>query len=910
VISLQRALLCGASILVMAVPALAQESVETVTVTGIRASLRDSLSMKLNTDVITENISTKDIGQLPDVTIAEELNRLPGLNTTRDRGNASQAAVRGLGPRLVLGLVNGREVASSEPDQNVRWEIYPSEIVGGATVYKSQIADIISGGIAATIDIKTRSALDYDGPAFSLRLGPQYNDEAQNIPHYDGLGFRGSASYITHLTSNFAISLAGSFQREKNGYTNFHGWGYNLANSGNAGDVTGDNIPDSLPWGAQTQVTMITQDRMALAGSAEWAPTSNLIIKADGLFSAYTVHENDLQAWYADGLGGWIGSTGTTPCSGGSASWFNCAAGANNGNIVVQDGVVVGGDLSGWHAGVRNVIALYGERHNLAVGGINAQWNSGPWNAKLDLSHSEAFRTNQWQSIYSVKYPQNMHFDWGLNHAPVVTVSGSGAASVSDPTAQATEFHYFHPNTWDSWGTNGVSAGPEHTRDHISSIQGDLGRDFSDSFLKSVAVGFHVSDRAKNHQTYNYNLCPNSDSYVKAAPDWTPCNYQNSALTDPYTVDTYVPLTGLESFKVHGVNVPDMIYGNYADLARQVYGSTSPPLGSDDLPSHWRVHESVYEAYAMAKFEADIGVPVSGNFGVRVVDVETSSQGYANGLPIALSKGYTKVLPSATVNFHVADDQVIRLGASIAMARPPLDELRTGYSLTTTPPYTGSGGNPFLNPYMAKQIDLGYEWYFHDESLFAAAIYYKNLDSFIGYASTHQVINGQDYVMYSPANAKGGEVTGMELTFQTRFYFLPGFLQDFGTYSNYAYVNSGVKELTPVGNPFEATGLAKHTAEFDLWYQKGGLEARVAYKVHSPFTIIAGWNSQSLSRLDWERYLDASVSYQVNDMIGIRLQGRNLTNAISRSYYDNNRAELNRYDIFGRSYLFDVSVKF
>ncbi len=88
--------------------------VETVVVTGIRGSLRDSLTMKQSSDLITENISAKDIGQLPDITIAEELNTLPGVNASRDRGNDSQVSIRGLGPRLVLGLVNGEEIASSE----------------------------------------------------------------------------------------------------------------------------------------------------------------------------------------------------------------------------------------------------------------------------------------------------------------------------------------------------------------------------------------------------------------------------------------------------------------------------------------------------------------------------------------------------------------------------------------------------------------------------------------------------------------------------------------------------------------------------------------------------------------------------------------------------------------------------
>ena len=97
-------LLCGASALsltcLLSGPAFAQASdgsapADEVVVTGVRASLRDSIQIKRSSDLISDVISTKDIGQLPDVTIAEELNRLPGVNTTRDPRQCQP----GLGPR-------------------------------------------------------------------------------------------------------------------------------------------------------------------------------------------------------------------------------------------------------------------------------------------------------------------------------------------------------------------------------------------------------------------------------------------------------------------------------------------------------------------------------------------------------------------------------------------------------------------------------------------------------------------------------------------------------------------------------------------------------------------------------------------------------------------------------------------
>jgi iron complex outermembrane recepter protein len=165
------------------------------------------------------------------------------------------------------------------------------------------------------------------------------------------------------------------------------------------------------------------------------------------------------------------------------------------------------------------------------------------------------------------------------------------------------------------------------------------------------------------------------------------------------------------------------------------------------------------------------------------------------------------------------------------------------------------------------------------------------------------------YQMTEPVNGKGGSIDGVELTGQTRFYFLPSFLQDFGIYTNYSYVNSQIHEFTPEHNPFEATGLARNTAEADLWYSKGAFEARIALKYHSKYTEIYGWDSQTLYGLAPETTLDFSTTYQWNENIGLRFEAHNLTNEVSRAYWNNDPNEIARYDIFGRSYLIDITYR-
>src|SRR5688572_10679388 len=305
------AVLLGASSLAVAqnappaqAPA-AQEPLEEVVVKGLRASLREALSVKMSSDLVVDAISSENIGQLPDVTIAESINRLPGINATRDRGNDSQAVVRGLGARLVLGTINGREVASSEPDRNVRWEIYPSEVVSGVQVYKSQSADLIAGGVAGTINISTIQPLDYKGPAFVVRGGPVYYDSDTDIPDYDQWGYRASASLVHNSSDRFGIVLGLTGQTQKDGYPSFTGWGYNDSTmrppagaSDFTGDLNGDGAPDATPWGSQISVSRIDQRRSGLSLGTQWRPTDQFELKFDALYSDIDIHEVQDQTVY------------------------------------------------------------------------------------------------------------------------------------------------------------------------------------------------------------------------------------------------------------------------------------------------------------------------------------------------------------------------------------------------------------------------------------------------------------------------------------------------------------------------------------------------------------------------------------------------------------------------------------
>lgn len=856
-------------------PASDAAQVEEVVVTGVRKSLRDALAVKQGSDKVVEAISAKDIGVLPDVTIAESIARLPGVNATRDRGNDSQAVVRGLGARLVLGTVNGREVASTEPDRNVRWEIYPSEVVSGVEVYKSQSADLIAGGVAATININTIAPLDYRGPAFVLRAGPVFYDGGKDIPNYGTTGYRGSGSFVHKINDDLAVVLGATAQRQKNGYGSFTGWGYNdsaarppAGASDYSSDLNRDGKLDATPWGAQMSASRIDQKRTGISGGLQYKPTNNFELKADVLYSKIKITEVQDQTVWGDGSwGNW--NTGTN-----NIGWNDGVYNAAGASYTLINNTVVAASRLPFSA-VKTVLAKYSEDKDLFASGLNGKWTGDQWTVAGDLSYSKAKRTNTWKAVRFEAWPTWTSFDWRAGVTPTIT-TGQDNTTLAQTADLA-----------------GSYDGPEHLNDELKAAALDFTRDFGGGAFKSVQFGVRASDRVKSHSNFSFAPTPTGAT---------------------------VPASLLTSYKLSdGANVPAILTGDIDKIAAIAYGPNAFDVSkaTEKLAERWTVQEKVYEGYGKLNFAADgpAGAWVTGNIGARVVHTETSSEGLQQNtasafVPATVDNDYTDFLPSANAKLDFGGGKVVRLGLAKVIARPPLDELRASRSLSNWAPWTGSAGNPKLKPFEATQFDASAEYYFRPEALVAVSYYYKDVDSYIGWKQTPVAFGGQTYTVASPANGGSGHIQGVELTFQTPFFFLPGPLSKFGLYSNYAYVESNLKEFSPTNNPLRMTGLAKNTATVDLWYADGPIEARLGWKYHSPMTVIYGWNGSDLQTLESEKTLDFSSSYKINERISVRLQVNNLTNETLRMYRDNDPNRIGRYDSYGRRYLMDVTFKF
>ena len=151
-----------------------------IQVTGIRKALATSQEIKKESDTVVDSITATDIGAFPDKSVAEALQRMTGITVTRFAASGdtshfsaepSGVVVRGL-PQ-VRSEFNGRDSFNANSSRGLSFGDVSPELMAGVDTYKNLTADMIEGGIAGTVNLRTHVPFDSQGfvAAFSAELG-------------------------------------------------------------------------------------------------------------------------------------------------------------------------------------------------------------------------------------------------------------------------------------------------------------------------------------------------------------------------------------------------------------------------------------------------------------------------------------------------------------------------------------------------------------------------------------------------------------------------------------------------------------------------------------------------------------------------------------------------------------------
>ncbi len=885
-------------------PGTAATELDTVQVTGIRRGIENAIAIKQDATSVVEVISAEDIGKLPDVSIAESLGRLPGLAAQRVAGRAQVISVRGLSPDFATTLLNGREVVSTGDNRSVEFDQYPSELVNGVTVYKTPDAALVGQGLSGTIDMQTARPLSFPDRviAVSGRYQKSSLGEAANV---DEFGSRFSASYIDQFLDN-TLGLSIGYAHSDN-------------------PIQENQVGLYEPW---TTEHTDNGDRPGLAPGVVFSDGIKALRrtgnnKRDGVMA--TVQFRPSNAWTST-----LDAFHTEAEQTDTANQFELNLSNYNGGYdpgllignpqVNADGTFTGGTATGVYPLVRG---MYNTRKDkIDAFGWNNEINVGGVKLVADLNYSKATRDelNLENNLQLTPMPQ-------LDTVGVV-VNPNGFSQITPGLDYSNPDALFLTETIYGSGYGKVPQVEDRLKGAKLAATLPMPEALS-SWFTDLDVGVNYADRRKQKTQAEGNILLGEQGDANIASD-----LQYSPVNLGFAGIGYIPAW----------NVPAAV-GRYM---------TFDPVTDLDylIPKSWTVQEKITTAWLRANINTDIGVVgVRGNIGVQMQHTDQSSQSSyfdssrpagQNVLPIDDGKTYNDWLPSLNLAFMFPHEQTLRFAAAKQVARPRVDQMRAGLEFgvdTSTGRPGGSGGNPLLDPWRATALDLSYEKYFGERAYVAAAVFYKDLKSYVYTQSVDDYDFSDLLASYvvppgmvvpvlptgtfsSPQNGKGGTLRGLELTASLPLDMFTDALRGFGVQASATFNDSDIEILDPesassVGSePIALPGLSDRVYNFTAYFERNGFEARVSQRRRSDFIgEIGNFNgNRTLRYVVGENVTDAQVSYTFSDSsslagLTLLLQGTNLTNEPYRTYAGTRDRPL-EYVEWGRSYMLGVNYKF
>ncbi|TRX53945.1 TonB-dependent receptor [Thalassomonas sp. M1454] len=884
--------------------------IEVIEVQGTRGSLKRSMNAKRFSDQVMDGVSAEDIGKLPDDNIAEAISRVVGVSMNRAAGEGEYVSIRGMDPGLSKVTVNGQSMANGNAgSMNVATDgssratnlnNIASEMVGGIEVFKSPTANMVEGSLGGTVNLKTRKpiavgnkgtvSIKADYNELSEDTGPGANLFVNRVNEDETFAVGATVSYFERtIRQNKMLSRGWALQDEDNRYT--RGLPYSELEDFGDGVYRLENIG--------TQTIEDSRERLNASVNMQWQPTDTLDVNLGVLFANQTRDRlsSDVYADFRD----------------------------NDYLAVRKDSVVIDG---------KNVVSQINDQQNGA---------SDPYTGEAyPAGHpylGKASKYNFTQVTYDREYEDetlgvNLSVDYQLSDDVLLsTAVGSSEATLTQNQTQAN-----FGNSTNGLGyelANGsympeviYPTEPEeldamlpqnalleqyklknfYTENTQEYIQADIDWELDNDYFRSIEFGVRYERGQKDYRTDTNNATgAENTEYKEQIKELNGGEYAN---LDDY--GNYIHVDDLLG------NAPfDSWYSPDTKLLNSLYGDIREFY--DIIYETYEVIEETSAAYTQANISSEFfNIPVRGNVGVRYVttDIESSAntreEGASEWVWTTIEHDYYDVLPSLNLAFNLSPDFILRTAAASVMSRPSHGQLSSSYR-----PATNEGqvvfklGNPNLSPYRANQYDLSAEWYFNSEGLLAAGVFYKDISDFVVRTIENRVLpgvnDGWPVDVQQPVNEDDATVEGVEISYQQAFTSLPGAFSGLGTAINYTYNDSETQLVNEVTGEFMTLpGLSKDTFNASVYWEKYGVNVRLAYNFRSEYFRQFSWSGEAVYVDDYDQF-DLTAGYRFSKALSVNFNARNLTGEKTYEYVgDSSRA----YTVTDNGKSYNVTLKY
>ena len=956
------------------------EDVGEIVVTGIRASLESSMNLKRAGQGVVDGIVAEDIGKFPDTNLAESLQRISGVSINRTAsGEGQQVTVRGVGPDFNLVLLNGRQMPASNlgpgggGTTNSRaydFSNIASEAVSAIEVFKTARSETPTGGIGATINIKTARPLDKPDLVANFGVKGVYDTSATNLPSsFGGSELTPEVSAIfsnTFADDRFGIGASASYQKRDSGFSQAavaNGWktlsganttdgarlprpgdpnypGYTISNAPEVGDVYG------RPQNFGLSVNGVERERVNGQLVLQFAPTDNITTTLD-----YTYAENKVQTQRSE-LSVWFN------WGPGTSSWTDGPAAGPE----IYSETMTGSDLSmgGMNLGTKN------ENNSL---GFNVEWAVND-SLSFELDYHDSVAESKPDSEFGsagvlgvaafIRGTTTVDFSGDFPIVNVVLPAGRTQVEPSDAVVTGSVFQ------------------SSFNRSEVQQLQAK-GRW---EFQNNSGLDFGISTTDVQNRTA---------SAVMQQNNWgglgTPAAYDDSIWSGDNMGGYFDLMSGHNDSRF----TDHFLVFDFARLraqAAQVFGDEAMFRAPDEFTSDLRSEEKSKSAYVQFTKTFETAMPFHVAAGVRYEETEVESAslvrigqtiswdsanefniGFAPEQDFDSGTGeYDYVLPSLDLKLDIKDNLVMRASYSETIGRPGWNDIQGGANLAGQLRFdggTGSSGDPGLKPLESTNYDLSLEWYYGDASYVSVGYFRKEISNFISNVITSETpfnmhtpaggalwneavasgcnagdrpcirsyifanhptapgvtpgatpgtgtIVGQasdpiaTFLMSRPSNQRSDELDGWEINLQ---HMLGD--SGFGFAANYTMVDSGLKfNDTDLTNPqYPMLGLAD-SYNLVAFYDKYGWQVRAAYNWRDEFLAFVG-DGQGVNPGYTDAYgqLDLNLTYAVNEHLSVFGEAINLTEETQRIHGRNDNQLLFATQI-GARYTIGARYKF
>lgn len=931
---------------------------EVVVEIGILGSILRSLRAKKSANQIKDVISAEDIGKLPDQNLAEALQRITGVQISRDFGDGNEVAVRGLSQNRVE--INGQSAMGSDSEiRSINFNDLAPDAFKSIEVVKTPTASMTEGSLGGTIRLNTRRAFDSRGLVLSGRvqgeivensnISNEWKSNPLPTPMFSLFGSNrwdtdyGEMGFTTNITYNNQIRVKELYEMRWKEYSV-----ESISPTSGRSVFSDDWITPSLAIGdnfyAPQQLQFKTNDReqkrRGITSGFQWRYSDALELYIDGNYNDFDIStaSNTIQA---------------TTSSQFPPQYTNAVLTDNN-TLLAADLSRSGAVSNGW--GQESERTTWG----ITVGG---EYEQDQWIIKSALGHSRG-KTEFLNSFFSTNIDSTCAFGRvpisfstldtdipTLTFKDCVDVDGSWNNDVVNGAGAdgLTELDTGDVNNYKIGNFSGLGLQKGTLENESSEFKLDFTFILDAKHLSSIQFGTRAFERkAYRIKKVSGKQEMNGPNILEDSLEIKDARCASGNVNAETGVGIGNCRTGKDFYVVNYPTLGDRMIPFPEDFLEAYTGGPSNFLGPfngdfwlnpevavnlwnydvdtqplEQLGYTYEVKEKTSAVYLQLNFEGfALNTPYAANIGLRYVDTGVESGAYPKLLDeagrsdwLVNENNYNDLLFSANIGFALTDTMLLRFAIADVMARPNTFQLSSAVNVNTGDK-TGRAGNPFLEPFRARQYDIAFEWYATDTDYLSLALFYKDIETFVVQTNEETLVvpyTGGEQELYDiaiPKTLDEGKVEGVELGFTKTFGFLGEKFDGLGLTASYTYANSETQNPALVtGDLLPLEDLSKDSYNLITFYEYGKISTRLAYNWRSGFLDkTQGRNLQPQNERDRSQ-LDFSARYKLTKKVSINFNAINIMDDANDQYGALEEQNFSKTSV-GRRYTLGLSARF